>query len=100
MELQRQIDIRQTRYDYLLKIAPSHKIPSYIVTIENFLGVDGLEALKRANPYGDPCGEIRTAKGYVLVTVEQDTLDIQFQSIDHHNNDIERTLHYLSLIHI
>lgn len=40
------------------KVASPNCIKSNTWVIPNIWGLNGIEALKRANPYGDPCGEI------------------------------------------
>lgn len=69
----------------------SKLISSYSVHLENFLGIDGLDALTRANSYGDPCGYVDSC----MLEVTKETISLNFVHQEHCDRQLENVLEFL-----
>jgi len=73
------------------------QVPNQIATcehsIENIWGLEGLEALKRSNHYGDPCGYV----GNTLIAVEEDKITFNSINEKHFNDTIEDVVRQIHL---
>lgn len=95
MNTEHQIIIDCTPYTYQVRKPVSNQTKCLTIYIDNFLGMEGIEQLKRNNPYSDPCGEVKTQHGYCLIEVEPEQLKISFMDQSHYENDIEQLFLYL-----
>lgn len=89
------ITIDHVPYEVQKTLNPANCIQSCKLTIVNFLGMDGIEALKRANGYGDPCGYFYALSVPVLITVEKHSIEIQFPNEHFADTHIESVIQYL-----